>query len=252
MKTNNNKRNGPGWYDGVTGDLVALVAHQDHGLSCTLLDGEVIARGTGPDVRSAYRAAYRAMRLARYDTADLRRQVATLQRQLGHDLGQALEQLTRRIEEVQASQGDHRRARHAAAIRAHHAVRQAWRDLNDEVKALRKQVEELTEEAARQRNLAELCQRDAERLVAMRRVLIAARADDLGLAAQVPDPVRDPEGAMKALIAQTQRAAEYHRRATAAEARAEQAIAGQRSLIEAADKAGLKYMMADGIVSFGA
>jgi len=124
------------WRDRATGETLAEVYQGNGTVRVTLFADQQRADGTGPDARSAYREAWRTYRLARYDTADLRRQIATLQRQLGRDLGQALVQLNRRIDELGSQKQPHcsddvrarRRAHHAAAIRAHRAALRTQRE----------------------------------------------------------------------------------------------------------------------------
>ena len=181
--------------------------------------------------RGDYEVYYRASRLAPHSVSDLMRLLAELRRKIAQDAAQ------------QAAKQRRRRARYAAAIRAHRVVRQAWRDLNDEVRDWRAIADEAWEEAGRQRTLAELCRRDAEKLVRMRAALIEARCGSAWLQQAVPDPLRDPEGSIRALIELAQRSAEYHRRATAAEAREQQAMAGQQAIIAAARLAGLEYVV---------
>lgn len=71
------------WRDRRTGETMALLARRD-GATHVALFGEDIVRvdGTGPDARSAYRAAWRNLRLHRHDPADLLRQIDGLERKL--------------------------------------------------------------------------------------------------------------------------------------------------------------------------
>jgi len=206
------------WRDRATGETLAEVYQGNGTVRVTLFDGQQRADGIGPDTRSAYREVWRAYRLARYDTADLRRQIATLQRQLGCDLGQALEQLNRRIDELGSQKQPHCsqdvRARHAAAIRAHQAVLRAQRERYEEsLRTCRRRLLERTKERG---DLALV-------LAAIRQEIAGARDRDAHVAHYVPDVTEG--GLLNAVQTLLKLAADYaamHRRATAAEARAEQ------------------------------
>ena len=181
--------------------------------------------GTGPDARSAYREAYRRQRLARYDTAALRRQVATLQRQPGHDPGQALDHLNRRITELASRQTSphvsalvddrraRRRTRHAAVIRARRAALRAQREQYEE--SLRSCRRLLLEHTKGRGDLI-------LGLAAIRREIVTARQANSHVAHPVPDVTNgDLLDAVRILLKLAAGYAEMHRRATAANARAD-------------------------------
>ncbi|GIV82577.1 MAG: hypothetical protein KatS3mg051_1931 [Anaerolineae bacterium] len=81
-----------------SGELIATLS-QSRGITHISLFDEYAGRvnGRGKDARSAYRAAWRELRLRRYDTAELLREtaelhrgLAELRRALGHDTVQAI------------------------------------------------------------------------------------------------------------------------------------------------------------------
>jgi len=268
------------WRDRRTGETMALLARRD-GATHVALFGEDIIRvdGTGPDARSAYRAAWRNLRLHRHDPADLlreradlQRQIATLRHDLGHTLGQAIEQITRYVAELAARQkysrvgaldevvidtlahaGDdydgvveavraRRRARHAAAIRAHRAALRAQRQQYEEsLRACRRSLIERTKERG---DLA-------LGLAAIRSEIATARQTNSHVAFLVPDVTSGGLlDAVRILLKLAASTAEYHRRATAAEARAAELQRGQQALVAAAKAAGFEYAVCAGGVHF--
>jgi prefoldin subunit 5 len=247
------------WRDKNNGEALALLTLRDGKVHVALFNEDVIrVNGSGLTAREAYREAWRELRLRRHDPADLLRQIADLRRALGHELGQALERLNQHVAEIasrlQAENArvavrSRRRARHAAACRAHRSLRQAWHDLDDEVKDLRQQVDELTEELERARNEARDLYRQRQQVSA---AINAARENDPLLRTILPDRVDGPRSlasAVELLLHHGQRSAQYLRRATAAEARAAALRAGQDSLLAAARRAGFEYTVVSGSVA---
>mgnify|MGYP000070731025 FL=1 len=221
------------WCDPERKTIAIVMPHKDNKTTVILFEADGrVSEASAPTVREAYHEALRQFRLARYDTADLRRQVATLQRQLeGHA---ALSHFRRDIR---------RRARHAAAIRAHRAALQTQRQQHDEsLRACRRALIERTTE----RNAV------ASRITRLQAAITEARSKSTELDGALGRLTTDQiEEIVSRLLELAARSAEYHRRATAAEARAEQTMAGQRSLIAAAQAAGFHYTVtSEGTVKF--
>ncbi|GIV82090.1 MAG: hypothetical protein KatS3mg051_1444 [Anaerolineae bacterium] len=229
------------WRDRRTGETMALLARRD-GATHVALFGEGLIRvdGSGADARSAYRAAYRQQRLRRHDPADLLRQIATLRRVVDADAllihSQDAENISlrERLESAEnAESAKHRHSRHAAAIRAHRAALRAQRQQYEEsLRACRRSLIERTKERG---DLA-------LGLAAIRREIVAARQANTHVAFLVPDVTSGGLlDAVRILLKLAASTAEYHRRATAAEARAAELQRGQQALVAAAKAAGFEY-----------
>ncbi|GIV82574.1 MAG: hypothetical protein KatS3mg051_1928 [Anaerolineae bacterium] len=240
------------WRDRHTGETLALLTHHD-GTTHVALFGEGLIRvdGSGPDARSAYRAAYRQQRLRRHDPADLLRQIATLRRVVDADAllihSQDAENISlrERLESAEnAESAKHRRARYAAAIRAHRAMLAAQRERYEEsLRACRRSLLN----ALNQRNAV------ASRITTLQAMVTEARSKSPELRALLDDLTTDDiETIVRLLLEHVARSAEYHRRATAAEARAAELQRGQQSLIAAAKTAGFEYTVVGGAVCFTA
>jgi chromosome segregation ATPase len=198
-----------------------------------IVDGRA---GYGLTVRDAYRAAWRALRLSRHDPADLLRKIALLNSQLDYANDLAVTFIHEIAENAQknAESAKRRRARYATAIRAHRA--EMTRRLRDCRRSLL--------DALAQRNAV------ASRITRMQAMVTEARAKSPELEHELRDLTTDNiEQIMERLLALAARAAEYHRRATAAEARAAELHAGQQSLLAAARAAGFEYTVSDGAMA---
>lgn len=235
------------WRDRSTGEMLAEVYQYGGTVRVYLFDTQGRAVGSGPDARSAYRAAWRDYRLCRHDTAALLRELAQ-HRRLALAMGKSLENysqgLTQMTQEKRALDEQlhrhviaqqHRRARHAAAIRAHRA------EMTRRLRACRRALLD----ALNQRNAV------ASRITRMQTMVTDARARSPELEHLLRDLATDNiEQIVAVLLEHAGRAAEYHRRATAAEARADELQRGQQTLVAAATAAGLRYTVTDGRMTF--
>jgi hypothetical protein len=237
------------WRDRRTGEMLALFTQRDGAAHIALFDGDLRVDGSGADAREAYRAAYRQQRLRRHDPADLLRQIATLRRIVNADAllihSQDAENISlrERLESVEnAESAKHRRARYVAAIRAHRALLAAQRERYEEsLRACRRSLLN----ALNQRNAV------ASRITALQAIVTEARGKSPELQALLGDLTTDNiEAIVGLLLEHIARSAEYHRRATAAEARAEELARGQQSLVAAAKAAGFEYTVSAGAVRF--
>lgn len=232
------------WRERKSGEALAEVYRGEGTVRVTLFSGERRADGTSPDTRTAYRDAWRALRLRRHDPADLLRELAQ-HKHLASIMGESLQKYAEGLSQVQKKrdgQRQHRRARHAAAIRAHRAALAAQRERSEE--SLRDCRRSLLD-ALNQRNAV------ASRIIRLQTMVTEARAKSPELAHLLRDLATDNiEQIVAVLLEHAGRAAEYHRRATAAEARASELHAGQQSLLAAARAAGFEYTVSAGAVRF--
>lgn len=183
--------------------------------SVSLFDGGLSWDGQGPTPRQAYEAAWRKYRVRNQDAAKLLEKIGVLQSML-------VERHTQQVNPTPSTPATSllRRKRHAIVVYIHHAVRTAWRDLNDEVKSLRRQLADVEYELGVKSELL----RSADRFEAdLREMVQKARANPF-VAYQLPVPNGSHrlKEAIKVLLRLAEQSAEYNRRATAAEMRAEQ------------------------------
>jgi len=117
--------------------MKSVAVHKDGDSTiCIIVSGNTIVSATGADARSAYRAAWRELRLARYDASELCWQIDMLYEWfLGVPRGKSRRVLELALRLAGASAArwrENRIARHAAAIRAH---REALRRLQERYEA---------------------------------------------------------------------------------------------------------------------